>query len=235
MTKLGMVGGTGPESTLMYYREIAVRFQKRHPNGAFPALTIETVNMYEMLGYAKSGDFDALERYLGGAVRNLEAAGAELVILTANVAHVVFDRLQRNTRTPLLSILEPTCQEINKRSLGRIALIGTGFTMSQPYFKEAFFAQGIEAVIPNAEERAVIDDIIARELEFGIVNESSKALVDAIIDRLIAEEGAQGVVLGCTELPLMYGEALLPAPVFDTMQLHIESIVDRMLEESREG
>ena len=134
----------------------------------------------------------------------------------------------------LLSILEPTCQEINNQSRDRIALIGTRFTMSQPYFREAFLAQGIEAIVPNAEERAVIDDIIARELEFGIVNERSKTLVDAIISRLIVEEGAQGIVLGCTELPLVYGKAILPVPVFDTMQLHIESIVDRMFGESRE-
>lgn len=230
MAKLGMVGGTGPESTVLYYREIASRYQKRHPEGAFPELAIDTVNMYEMLGYCRSGDFDRLEAYLMEAVRNLEAARTDFIVLTANVPHVVFDRLQKRAHVPMLSILEPTCREIAKQGLRRVALLGTGFTMEQPYFKTVFAAHGIDAIAPDVGERKAVDGIIAHELEFGVVKDESKAFVDRVIERLVDDEDAQGVVLGCTELPLMYAHAELPVPAFDTMQLHLDGIVDRMLE-----
>lgn len=231
MKKLGILGGMGPESTLLYYKEIAMRYKEKDKNGNFPALTIETVNMYEMLGYCKAGAYDLLAEYLLRGIHNLENAGAEFIILASNTPHVVFNMLEKGAHVPLLSIVEPVFQEIRSRGIKKAVWLGTGFTMEQPYFQQRFLENGICIVVPNAEERNLIDHVIADELEFGIVNEDSKIQIDRIINRLVLEEGIEAVIMGCTELPLMYSDEKLPVPVFDTMQYHIKGIIAYMFKE----
>ena len=231
MKKLGILGGMGPESTLLYYREIAEQYSKRHPKGYFPSLSIETVNMYKMLGYCKSGKYVELADYLLRGIFNLEHSGAEFIIIASNTPHVVFDRLEERAHVPLLSIIEPTFQAVRKNGYKRIAWLGTGVTMEQPFFRKRFIENGINAVIPNEGERKLIDHVIADELEFGIVDPKSKNKIDAVIERLIREEKIEAVVLGCTELPLMYVDDKLPIPVFDTLQYHIAGIIDYMFKE----
>lgn len=231
MKKLGILGGMGPESTLLYYKEIASAFREKDKNGYFPALTIETVNMYEMLGYCKAGEYEALADYLSKGIHNLEKAGADFAVLASNTPHVVFDVLKERANIPLLSIVEPTYQEIKKQGLKKVAWLGIRFSMEQPYFKKMFVENGIAVVVPNEAERIYIDKVIAEELEFGIVNADSKKKVDAIIKRLISEDEIKGIIMGCTELPLMYEGEKLPVPVFDTLKYHIQGIVEYMFKE----
>ncbi len=234
MKKLGILGGMGPESTLLYYKEIASRFQARESHGAFPSLTIECVNMYEMLGYCFSGQYEKLTQYLLKGIRNLEASQVDFIILASNTPHIVFDQLQKESNVPLLSILEPTFKAVKSQGLKKVAWLGIRFSMEEPYFRKIFTQNDIEVAIPNAEERAYIDTVISKELEFGIVKEESKANIDHILQRLITEEGIQGVILGCTELPLMYTHSSLPIPTFDTVEYHIQGIIDHMFAKSGE-
>ncbi len=231
MKKLGILGGMGPESTLLYYKEIAEQYSKRHPEGYFPSLSIETVNMYEMLGYCKAGEYRELTDYLLRGIFNLEHSGVDFIIIASNTPHVVFDLLEERANVPLLSIVEPTFQAVQKKGYNRIAWLGTGFTMEKTFFRKRFIENGIDAVIPNAEERKFIDHVIADELEFGIVNPESKNKINTIVQRLIQEEQIAAVILGCTELPLMYADDKLPIPVFDTLQYHIAGIIDYMFKE----
>ena len=231
MRKLGILGGMGPESTLVYYKKIASEFQKRDKNGYFPVLTIETVNMYEMLNYCTSHQYDKLADYLLQGISNLEKAGAEFAVLASNTPHVVFDRLEEKADIPLLSIIEPACQAVKAAKIKKAAWLGTRFTMEHEYFKKGFTENNIEIAVPNEKERGFIDRVIAEELEFGIVNEASRREMDRIIERLCSEEGAEAVIMGCTELPLMYADERLPVPVFDTMECHIQGIVDHMFRE----
>lgn len=231
MRKLGILGGMGPESTLLYYREIAAEYKKKDKNGYFPALTIETVNMYEMLGYCKAQQYDALTEYLLRGISNLEKAGAEFAVLASNTPHVVFDVLEKRTNIPLLSIVEPVYQAMKAKGIKKAAWLGTRFTMEQPYFKKLFTDNEIEIAVPKEEERAFIDKVIAEELEFGIVKENSKKEMDCIIERLISEGCIEAVILGCTELPLMYADEKLAVPVFDTLKYHIQGIVAYMFED----
>ena len=131
----------------------------------------------------------------------------------------------------MLSIVTPVYQAVKESSLKKIAWLGTRFTMEQPYFRKIFEENGAAIVIPEENEREIIDRIIAEELEFGIVNLDSKKQIDQIIRRLCSEENIEGIIMGCTELPLMYSEESLPVPVFDTMEYHIQGIVDHMFEE----
>lgn len=231
MKKLGILGGMGPESTLLYYKEIVSEFKKKDKNGYFPELTIETVNMYEMLGYCKAQQYEALSNYLLSRIYNLEKAGADFAILASNTPHVVFDILENRANIPLLSIVEPTYQAIKAKGLRRVAWLGTGFTMEQQYFKKLFVENGITVVVPDEKERTLIDKVIAEELEFGIVNENSKKEIDRIIQHLISENGIEAVIMGCTELPLMYCNQKLSVPVFDTVKYHIHGVIEYMFRE----
>lgn len=231
MKKLGILGGMGPESTLVYYKKIAAAYKERDKNGYFPALTIETVNMYEMLDLCKSENYEALSDYLLEGIFNLEKAGVDFVVLASNTPHVVFDILEQRSHIPMLSIVMPVYQAVRDSGAKRVAWLGTRFTMEQPYFRKIFEENGVAIVIPKENEREIIDKIIAEELEFGIVNAESKKRVDRIIGRLCSEENIEGIIMGCTELPLMYSEEPLPVPVFDTMEYHIQGIVKYMFEE----
>ena len=231
MKKLGILGGMGPESTLVYYKKIAAAYKERDKNGYFPALIIETVNMYEMLDLCKSENYEALSDYLLEGIFNLEKAGVDFVVLASNTPHVVFDILEQRSHIPMLSIVMPVYQAVRDSGAKKIAWLGTRFTMEQPYFRKIFEENGVAIVIPKENEREIIDKIIAEELEFGIVNAESKKRVDRIIGRLCSEENIEGIIMGCTELPLMYSEEPLPVPVFDKMEYHIQGIVKYMFEE----
>lgn len=231
MKKLGILGGMGPESTLLYYKEIVAEYKKRDKNGYFPSLTIEIVNMYEMLGYCKAQQYDALADYLLEGIYNLEKAGVDFAILASNTPHIVFDTIKERAHIPLLSIVEPTYQAIKESGMKNVAWLGTAFTMEQKWFKKIFMDNGIDVVIPEEEERAFIDKVIAEELEYGIVNENSKKEINRIIQRLIKDNRIEAVIMGCTELPLMYSEGELPLPVFDTLKYHIQGIIDYMFKE----
>lgn len=229
MKKLGLIGGMGPESTLLYYKEIASEFHKKNPHGYFPALTIETVNMYEMLNYCKNQDYIGLTSYLMKAINNVISSGADFIALASNTPHVVFDKLQENSSIPMLSIVEPIYKAIKSMGMKKIGWLGTAFTMEEDYFKKIFVSNGIDVIIPEKIERAYIDNAIASELEFGIVKEETKKIIDSIIQRLVEQEGIEGLIIGCTELPLIYENVELPIPCFDTMRYHIEGIVKQML------
>lgn len=231
MKKLGILGGMGPESTLLYYKEIATRYKERDKNGYFPILTIETVNMYEMLGYCNTNQYDLLTNYLLQGIFNLERAGADFAVLASNTPHVVFEALQERANIPLLSIVEPTFQEIKNKGFKNVAWLGTRFTMEQPYFKKRFLENGIIITVPNEKERKFIDKVIAEELEFGIVNANSKRVIDSIIQDLISKDGIEAIIMGCTELPLMYSNEKFPIPLFDTLKYHIQGILELMFEE----
>ena len=232
MKKLGILGGMGPESTLLYYRSIVAKFKEKDKNGFFPELTIETVNMYEMLDYCRNRQYDALAEYLMKGIHNLEKAGADFAVLASNTPHVVFELLEERSDIPLLSIVNPVYEAVKAGGFQKIAWLGTAFTMEQPYFRKIFEKNHICVEVPNKKERELIDKIISEELEFGIVNESSKKKIDEIIERLIDEQNIGAVIFGCTELPLLYSSEELSVPSFDTVKYHIEGIIRVMFEES---
>ncbi len=223
--KLGILGGMGPESTLMYYKLIVAEFQKQDDNNYFPELTIETVNMYKMLDYCNRGDYDNLANYLLKGIKNLEKAGADFVVLASNTPHVVFDELEKNASIPMLSIVTPTYEAVKRKGLRKVLWLGTAFTMEQPYFRKQFEENGICVVTPEKKERQVIDRIISEELEFGIINQRSKDEINGIIERLICAQDIEAVIFGCTELPLLFSLNELSVPSFDTMKYHIDGIV----------
>lgn len=218
----------GPESTLLYYKLIVTEFQKQDDNNYFPELTIETVNMYKMLDYCKRGAYNNLANYLIKGIKNLEKAGVDFAVLASNTPHVVFDEIEKNVSIPLLSIVTPTYEAVNRKGIKKVLWLGTEFTMEQPYFRKQFEENGICVVVPAKKERQLIDQIISEELEFGIINQQSKDNINRIIERLIREQDIEAVIYGCTELPLLFSPDDLSVPSFNTLKYHIDGIVRYM-------
>lgn len=228
MKKLGLIGGTGPESTVPYYRGIVRGVYER--TGRFPNLTIESVSVFDVLDFCRGRDYEGLLEYLLKAVNALAAAGAEFAALTGNTPHIVFPQLQARSPIPLVSMIEASCQEAERLGLKRLGLLGTRFTMEEEFFKAPFLERGIFVAVPPPEERHLIDETISRELELGVVTPEAQACFDAILRRLREEEGIEAAVLGCTELPMLFRGRPAPAPLLDTMEVHIRALVSEITE-----
>ena len=231
MKKLGLVGGMGPESTLPYYSGIVYGVQKKLGRNEFPPLTIESVDVFKVLGLCEAQRYDDLLQYLLAAVQNLAAAGAQFAALSANTPHIVFDELQRRSPLPLVSIIQATCNEAKRRGLTKLGLLGTAFTMNGTFFTEPFVRSGITVITPPEEEKQYIGNKIATELEFGVVKPETRREFLGSIARMQRQQGIEAVVLGCTELPLLFQGVSLPLTCLDTMQIHIDSLVRYILEE----
>ncbi|QHB32825.1 amino acid racemase [Yersinia canariae] len=224
MKKLGLIGGTGPESTLLYYRKFVYEANKRAGDTFFPNLTIESINVYDVLAMCSRKDYKELTNYLTKAVNCLVAAGAEVVALTGNTPHIVFNELQACTSIPLVSIIDATCAEAQTQGLKKLGLLGTRFTMEAGFFKRPFIEVGIEVVIPNADEIDYIADKIHDELERGIIDPLTRDKFISVIKRMYQNDGIEAIILGCTELPLLFAGIELPVKALDTVDIHIEAL-----------
>lgn len=230
MKKLGLVGGMGPESTILYYHNLVYGVQDRLGEKCFPNLTIESVNVFDVLRLCNEQKYDELTAYLMQAITSLIKSGADFVALSANTPHIVFDRLKEQSAVPLVSIVEAARDEavrLNKRKLG---LLGTIFTMTGDFFKQPFYNSSIEIITPSAEEMEYIHCKISSELEHGIVKQETVQGFQKIIKRMAEEEGIEAVILGCTELPLLLTDEVSPVPCLDTMKIHIRHLIDRIVE-----
>lgn len=219
----------GPLSTMPYYHDIVYGVRARTRDDYFPDLTIESVNVFEILDMCRRQDYQAITRRLLGAVENLARTGCDFAVLTANTSHIVFDELQRLSPIPLLSIVEATCREAARRGLTTVGLLGTTFTMTRDFYKQPFVREGIKVVVPSAEEIEYIDRKITDELELGIIKPETLARFREIISRMQREDGIEAIILGCTELPLLLNDGNSPVPVLDTVAIHVAEIVDTIV------
>ncbi|MDE7424643.1 MAG: amino acid racemase [Lachnospiraceae bacterium] len=230
MKKLGLVGGMGPESTIPYYHDIVYGVQDKVGREIFPNLTIESVNVFDVLRLCNEQRYNELTDYLMQAIRNLINCGADFVALSANTPHIVFDRLKEHSTVPLVSIVEATCDEAIRLNKRKVGLLGTIFTMTGDFFKNPFYSNHIGIITPTVEEMEYINYKISSELEFGIVKEETLQIFQKIIKRMQEEEGIEAIILGCTELPLLLNDKVSPVPCLDTMKIHIQRLIDWIVE-----
>lgn len=229
MKKLGLVGGTGPESTLIYYREINRMINERTNGKAFPDISIESVNLFKALEYVEGEKYIELREYLLNALNNLVSGGAEVVALTAGTMHVVFDDLKEKVSVPFISIPEAVSEIAAQHNYKRVGLLGTIFTMRKDFFKKPFLGKGIDVVIPSDEAMLIVNERISKELEYGIVKDSTREELIGIITEMKEQKGIEAIILGCTELPLILNSDNCPVDCLDIMELHINKLVDRMM------
>ena len=164
------------------------------------------------------------------AIKNLIKSGADFVALSANTPHIVFDRLKEQSTVPLVSIVEVTRDEAIRLNKHKLGLFGTIFTMTDDFFKKPFYSSDIEIITPTAEEMEYVNCKISSELELGIVRKETLEGFQKIIKRMSEEEGIEAIILGCTELPLLLNDEVSPVPCLDTMKIHIQRLIDLIVE-----
>ena len=227
MTRLGLVGGLGPESTIDYYCRILDSWKETEPASS-PSIVIDSLDVRRALDLVAQ-DREALTEYLLASVERLAGAGADFVAISANTPHLVFDALAARAHVPLLSIVDTCAEEASRRGLLRVLLLGTRFTMEAPFYPEVFGRRGIEVVAPTEEERSWIHGIYVEELLRGEFHDSTRKELVSIIERIRKANAIDGVVLGGTELPLLLrGREVAKLPVLDTTALHVGAIVKRL-------
>ena len=226
MKKIGLIGGTGPESTLVYYKELNTRINNKLGGIGFPEIAIESLNLHKALDFVAKKEYDELTDYIGKKIQNLENGGADIIALTAATMHVVFDKLKTAVHKPFISIPVTAAEYAVKKGFKKVGLFGTIFTMEQDYLSGAFVANGIEVCTLCKEDRLIVHDHIANELEYGIVKEESLKELISIIQKMKEEQGIEALILGCTELPLALNDNNCPVPCLDIMEIHIQKLVE---------
>lgn len=227
MTTVGIVGGLGPESTVDYYRRILESWQRDDPSSA-PSIVIDSLDVRRALHLVEN-DRPALTEYLLASLRRLAGAGVDFAVMTANTPHIVFDDLVARSPVPLMSIVEVCVEQARRLGLGRLALLGTRFTMEAPFYPEVCARHGITVVTPNEADRVWVHERYVEELLRGEFRDDTRRGFVSLVGRLQTAESIDGVILGGTELPL-----LLPAPfiadvpALDTTALHVAAIVERL-------
>lgn len=229
MKKIGLVGGTGPESTLMYYKELNSRIDKITDGKAMPDIVIESVDFRKAWDYVCAERYDLLTDYLAEKVTCLQNSGAEVISLTAVTMHLVIDGIIAKTNADLISIPKAVCNEALSAGYKKIGLLGTIFTMEKDYMKKDFLKAGIEVCVPDKEDRDLVAKRIYEELEAGIVKESTLKEMQGIINKMRDEKGIEAVVLGCTELPLILNSGNCPVPCLDSVEIHINELIKQTI------
>jgi len=224
-----MIGGLGPESTIDYYRSIIALYRQKMGDG-YPPIVINSLDVDKALRLLGANDLQHLAEYFAGAFRQLAEAGADFGFVSANTPHVVFDEVRRFSPIPLISIVEATCDEVKRRRLKTVSLLGTRYTMSGRFYPEVFEKHGVRLVAPSAEEQADIHDRYVNQLIKGIFLPETRARLKEIIATQVERHGVEGMILAGTELPLILkAETIAGIPLLDTTQIHVDAVVAEIL------
>jgi aspartate racemase len=229
MKKLGIIGGLSPESTITYYAYLTRKYVNDFGNCSYPEIIIYSVSLEKYHQWRNDGRWDLISDDLIIAGRALENAGAEIGLIATNTMHKVFDQVQEKLRIPLINIIDTTINEIKRKDIISVGLLGTRFTMHDDFFKRKLIMNGINALVPRKEQQYKIHEIIENELVKNVINNNSKELFKGIISDLI-NIGANGIILGCTEIPLLINQNDVGTPLFDTAIIHAESAYQKMIE-----
>ncbi len=234
MKKIGIIGGTGPESTVDYYNEIINAFKNGSGDMNYPEIIIYSINLGKLMGMMRTKQYEEATAYLVEKIGCLEKAGAEFAAISANTPHLFFDRIRELSHLPLISIVEATLTESIKLGLKRPGLIGTGFTMNASFYADIFRTRGIEVVVPGEEDKELIHFKLFSEIELGIFKDETRLQLIRIIEKMVQEQQIDSLILGCTEFPLILTEPEYAGiPMLNTTRIHVDAIVSYCLNGSR--
>ena len=228
MRTIGLIGGMSWVSTAEYYRlanqEVASRLGGLHS----ARILLESVDFAEIEELKLAGRWDEIGVRLAAAAKRLERAGAELIVLCTNTMHHVAAPVEKAVTVPFVHIADTTATAIKAAGVSRVGLLGTAFTMNEAFYRDRIAASGIEVLVPAEDDRRRVSEIIYDELCLDIVTEQSRTFYLEVVDRLVAA-GAEGIILGCTEIELLIDQSHLAVPAFPTTLLHVQAAVDLAL------
>lgn len=228
MKTIGLIGGMSWESTVEYYRIINETVNGKLGGHHSGKLILYSVDFDEIVKLMKKDDWKEISERIKEVAQRLEKAGADFILICTNTIHKVAEEVEKSINIPLIHIVDVTAEEIKKKGLKTVGLLGTKTTMEDNFYKIKLKEHGIEVIIPEKNERELVDRIIFDELCRGIINPSSKDALMKIIDKL-QSKGAEGIILGCTELPLIIKQEDVEIPIFDTTAIHAKSAVELAL------
>jgi aspartate racemase len=219
--RIGILGGLTPESTVTYYQHIFRRYEELYGDLSYPEMVIYDVSFQRFEDWMSKEDWESIEEALLDGLKRLAAAGSDFAVIATNTMHILFEKLQARSSIPLISIVDATAEAINGEGLKVVGLLGTRFTMEKPFYIEGLKKHGIDTIVPNKEERDYINKVVFGELSRGILLTESRNGYLEIINSLV-ERGAQGIVLGCTEIPILVTQEYTDVKLFDTAVIHAE-------------
>lgn len=229
MKTLGLIGGTGPESTIEYYRLLVAKYREQ-ADGHSPPLIINSIDLKQMIEWMTAGELSKVAGALVLEIEKLRKAGADLAALTANTPHIVFDELQQRSSLPLISIVEAACDEVQKRGLQTVGLFGTRFTMQAPFYPAVFSRAGLNLVLPNDQEQDYIHEIYLGQLLKDVFLPETRTRLLEIAGEMKRRDNIEGLILGGTELPLLLrDEEHNGLPLLDTTRIHVDRLIAEML------
>ncbi len=226
--RIGILGGMSPESTVEYYQYITHAYTDRFGDYGYPEIIICSVSFQPYVDWPLQDRWDLVAQGLSEAAQKLAAAGADFIVIATNTMHLVFDQVQASVSVPMLSLLDAVGEAILARGMNTVGLLGTKFTTEKTFYQDALARRGIAVLVPDADDRDYVNAVIYDELVAGQICDESRAGFVAIIKKL-AERGAEGVILGCTEIPLLVNEADAGIPLFDTTVIHAEAALNYAL------
>ena len=224
MKTIGLLGGITWESTLEYYRRLNLLAQERQGGLHSARCLLYSFDFQELVDLQRAGRWEELGELLAGQARLLEQGGAGLLLICANTMHKLAGRVRRDLGIPLVHVVEETARTALGLGLARVGLLGTRITMEDGFYAEGLEARGLRALLPSAPQRAELERIIFEELALGRLDPTSRQACLRIAEDLAAR-GAQAVVLGCTELPLLLAGSPAPVPWLDTLEIHVQAAV----------
>jgi aspartate racemase len=227
--KIGILGGMSPESTVSYYEYITRVYTERFGDYGYPEIIVYSVSFQPYVDWPQEERWDLVAQGLSEAAQKLEAAGADFILIATNTMHLVFDQVQASVHVPMLSLLDAVGEAILGRGMKKVGLLGTQFTMEKTFYQEALAQKGITVLVPDLEDRQYVNAVIYDELVANQIRDESRSGFAAIINRL-AKRGAEGIILGCTEIPLLVSERDTHVPLFDTTAIHAEAALRHAVE-----
>jgi aspartate racemase len=227
--KIGILGGMSPESTSAYYEYITRTYTERFGDFSYPEIIIYSVSFQPFVDWPSAGRWDMVAEALAESANHLEKAGADFVIIATNTMHIVFDEIQAQVGIPILSLLDAVGQAIQAKNITKVGLLGTRFTMQNSFYADALKKYGVEVIVPIDNDAVAVNQVIYDELVKGTINPESKRKFLSIT-RNLEERGAQGAILGCTEIPLLINTGDTDLPLFDTTTIHAEAALNFALE-----
>ncbi len=223
--KIGILGGLSPESTVTYYQHIVRKYQQLFGDHSYPEIIIYSVNFQRFIDWMGQDEWDTITEELINATRSLAAAGVDFAVIATNTMHIVFDEVQGESPIPLISIIEATAEAIKEEEMDTVGLLGTRFTMEKQFYRKGLASHGIETFVPDKVDGEYIDKVVFEELSRALINSDSRDRLLRIIEGLVGR-GAQGIILGCTEIPLLVKQQHTSVKLFDTATIHADKALE---------
>jgi aspartate racemase len=234
MKKIGLIGGLSPESTAHSYTMISREYNRKFGLLNFPELTVESLNLQTLVERFENNDWSAVASILLQALNRLHLAGAQFAAILANTPHNAYELIREESPLPIVTIMDATAAALVNDNRKRVGLLGTRSTMEYRFFQKHFQAQGVETRVPEEADRGEVDRIIWAELSHGIIKPKSRATARSMLTDL-HKQGADAIVLGCTELCLLIRPEDSPSPLYDTTELHAKAILAFALDDGPNG